>query len=68
MVGFFLLKTPQQGAQTCIHCAVHEGLEEYSGCYFFNCKLREVGNKEGTDDAIAARLWQVSSELVGLDK
>ena len=62
-----IFKTPWQGAQTSIHCAVQEGLEKYSGSYFADCKVKKVTNKEGTDDAIAARLWQVSAELVGLD-
>lgn len=29
-----LMKTPWQGAQTSIYCAVTEGLEDKSGCYF----------------------------------
>lgn len=32
--ALLLLKTPNQGAQTSIYCAVTEGLESYSGCYF----------------------------------
>lgn len=28
------MKTPWQGAQTTIYCAVTEGLENKSGCYF----------------------------------
>ena len=61
-------KSPWQGAQTTIHCAIHEGIEKNSGSYFADCKVKKVTNKEGTDDAIAARLWKVSAELVGLEK
>ncbi|MBN3300012.1 RDH11 dehydrogenase, partial [Amia calva] len=32
--SMLLMKTPTEGAQTSIYCAVTEGLEEYSGCYF----------------------------------
>lgn len=62
-----LLKTPQQGAQTTIHCAVTEGIEDQSGMYFLNCKVKEVTNPEAKDDAIAERLWDVSTQLVGLE-
>ena len=68
MMGWIFFKSPWQGAQTSIHCAVQEGIEKYSGSYFADCKVAKVTNKEGTDDAIAARLWQVSAELVGLDQ
>lgn len=32
--ALLLMKTPKQGAQTSIYCAVTEGLESLSGCYF----------------------------------
>lgn len=32
--AILLMKTPKQGAQTTIYCAVAEWLEPYSGCYF----------------------------------
>ncbi|KAF7708856.1 hypothetical protein HF521_017913 [Silurus meridionalis] len=32
--SILLMKTPWQGAQTSIHCAVTEGLEKKFGCYF----------------------------------
>lgn len=32
--SMLLMKTPWQGAQTSIYCAVTEGLERKSGCYF----------------------------------
>ena len=34
LFGYIFLKTPVQGAQTTIHCAVTENLEKYSGLYF----------------------------------
>ncbi len=33
-VIWFVFKTPWQGAQTSIHCAITEGLEAQSGGYF----------------------------------
>ncbi|XP_056597828.1 retinol-DH_like_SDR_c domain-containing protein [Triplophysa dalaica] len=62
--AILLMKTPKQGAQTTIYCAVAEWLEPYSGCYFRDCKLKEPA-PEGKDDLAALRLWEVSAKLVG---
>ncbi|XP_078673791.1 retinol dehydrogenase 12-like isoform X2 [Branchiostoma floridae x Branchiostoma belcheri] len=65
--AFMLLfgKRPQQGAQTTIHCAVSEGLEEFSGQYFADCTPKKP-SKEAQDDQTARRLWELSEEMVGL--
>ena len=63
-----MMKTPWQGAQTTIYCAVQEGIEKHSGSYFADCKVKKVTNPQGTDDAIAARLWEVSAKLVKLNQ
>lgn len=60
-------KSPWQGAQTNIHCAVTEGIEKYSGEYFSDCKVKKSPNPLATDDALAERLWGVSAQLVGLE-
>ncbi|XP_017562360.1 retinol dehydrogenase 13 isoform X1 [Pygocentrus nattereri] len=62
-----LMKTPWQGAQTTIYCAVTEGLESKSGCYFSDCVERQP-SPEGKDDEVARRLWEESARLVGLTK
>lgn len=53
------------GAQTSIHCAVQEGLDPLSGCYFSNCAVGKVPAK-ARDDATAKKLWEVSERLCGL--
>jgi hypothetical protein len=58
-------KSPWQGAQTTIHCAVTEGIEDQSGKYFSDCKVKKVTNPEA-NDTVAERLWEVSAKLVGL--
>lgn len=63
--SILLMKTPWQGAQTSIYCAVTEGLESKSGCYFSDCAVREPAS-EGKDDEVAQRLWKESARLVGL--
>ncbi|XP_042597375.1 retinol dehydrogenase 13 isoform X2 [Cyprinus carpio] len=61
-----LMKTPWQGAQTSIYCAVTEGLESKSGCYFSDCAEKDPA-PEGKDDEVARRLWEESARLVGLN-
>ena len=55
-------KTPREGAQTTIYCAVSEELEGVSGKFFADCK--EVRLNLSSQDA--ERLWELSSQLVGL--
>lgn len=62
---FFIIKTPQQGAQTSLYCAVTEGLESLSGSHFSDCQLAWVSS-QGRNETIARRLWDVSCDLLGL--
>jgi retinol dehydrogenase-14 len=59
------MKNPAQGAATSIHLASAPDLEQVTGRYFANSKLKR-SSKLSYDVAIAARLWQVSGDLVGL--
>jgi retinol dehydrogenase 14 len=59
------MKTPAQGAATSIHVACAPDLEQVSGRYFANSKPKR-SSKPSYDQATAARLWQVSDDLVGL--
>ncbi|KAI8484769.1 hypothetical protein Bbelb_375320 [Branchiostoma belcheri] len=58
-------KTVVQGAQTTIHCAVTEGLEDKTGQYFSDCAPKQPTSR-ARDDDVARRLWEVSEKLVGL--
>jgi NAD(P)-dependent dehydrogenase (short-subunit alcohol dehydrogenase family) len=60
------MKSPEQGAVTSINLASASGLERVSGRYFANSKPRR-SSKRSYDEAVAARLWQVSADLDGLD-
>lgn len=65
---FYLLgKTPKQGAQTTIYCAVDESLANVTGKYFSDCAIKEE-SKAAQDDEAAKKLWEVSEKLVGLRK
>jgi retinol dehydrogenase-14 len=59
------MKTPAEGAATSIHLASAPDLEQVTGGYFANSKIKR-SSKPSYDEAAAARLWQVSGDLVGL--
>jgi len=61
------MKAPAQGAATSIHLASAPDLEQVTGRYFANRKPKR-SSKASYDQAAAARLWQVSAELVGLNR
>ncbi len=66
-------KSPQQGAATSVLLAVSPLVEGVTGRYFDDCDEAERGvltartgvAAHALDPAAAARLWQVSSELIG---
>eukprot|EP00058_Branchiostoma_floridae_P023357 XP_002608847.1 hypothetical protein BRAFLDRAFT_89716 [Branchiostoma floridae] len=57
--------TPEQGAQTVIHCAVEEALSSESGLYYSDCDVKQPSQK-ATDDAVARQLWEMSESMTGL--
>ncbi|NXR29933.1 RDH12 dehydrogenase, partial [Zosterops hypoxanthus] len=61
----FFLKSPCEGAQTSIYCAVAEELESVTGQYFSDCQPAYVSPR-GRDDETAKKLWSVSCELLGI--
>ncbi len=60
-VEAFFLKTPDEGAQTQIHCATHPGLA--GGIYFTDCQPREPG-QDACDAEVAGRLWDATQEWI----
>jgi NAD(P)-dependent dehydrogenase (short-subunit alcohol dehydrogenase family) len=59
------LKTPTQGARTPIYLASSPDVEGITGQFFANRKPK-IANKAAGDLVVTARLWRVSSDLVGL--
>ena len=57
------MKSPAQGAATSIHLASAPDLDRVTGQYFANSKPKR-SSKASYDAAVAARLWQVSADLV----
>jgi retinol dehydrogenase 14 len=60
-----VMKSPATGAATSIHLASAPDLEQVNGGYFVNKKPKRSAQRSYDDD-VGARLWQVSSVLVGL--
>ena len=58
------LKTPAAGAATTIYLASSPEVDGVTGRYFANRKPK-TSSKASYDTAAAARLWQVSADLVG---
>jgi NAD(P)-dependent dehydrogenase (short-subunit alcohol dehydrogenase family) len=59
------MRTPAQGATTSIHLASSPELAQVSGGYFANGRPKR-SSTASYDEAVAARLWRVSADLVGL--
>jgi NAD(P)-dependent dehydrogenase (short-subunit alcohol dehydrogenase family) len=57
-----LLKTPAQGAATQCYLATNPAVASVTGRYFRDCNPAEPFPM-GKDDAMAARLWQVSEQI-----
>ena len=55
-------KTPVQGAQTSIYCAVQENLEKNSGGYFADSKLTS-SSQSSCNEEDAKRLWELSEDM-----
>lgn len=60
-------KTPEQGAQTTIYCALDEGVAKDNGMYYADCALK-APHSRANDVEMAKKLWDVSWKLVGLDE
>lgn len=60
-----LIKSPWDGAQTTIYCAVDESLANVSGLYYSDCAVKKPA-QQALDDAAAKKLWDLSASMVGL--
>jgi hypothetical protein len=60
-----VMKSPAQGAATSVHQVSTPELEQVSGRYFANRRPTRSSTRS-YDQAVAARLWEASADLVGL--
>lgn len=63
----YFIKTPEQGAQTTIYCAVDEKCAHETGLYYSDCKVK-TPSAYARDGDVARRLWEESLVLVGFSK
>ncbi|KAF7273980.1 hypothetical protein GWI33_013334 [Rhynchophorus ferrugineus] len=62
---YWIFKTPLEGAQTTIHCAVAKNIERYSGSLFSDCWVVDM-YKKAKNPELARELWSLSDKLVKL--
>ncbi|XP_037075975.1 retinol dehydrogenase 11-like [Pollicipes pollicipes] len=63
----FLAKSPLQGVQTTLYCALEPTLSAESGQYYADCRRTAPSSRaQSVEDA--RRLWEVSEQLVGLNR
>lgn len=62
----YLMKTPEEGAQTTICCAVSDEFATQSGLYYADCAVSTLLVPQASDAVLAKQLWDLSMELVGL--
>lgn len=65
--ALLLLKSPWQGAQTIIHCAVAEELQKVSGKHFVDCKMKDPPLPPSLDKEASEKLWKISTKMAGLN-
>jgi NAD(P)-dependent dehydrogenase (short-subunit alcohol dehydrogenase family) len=61
--GWLFMKTIPEGAATTCYVATSPELVGVRGFYFADCQVNEGDTPYVYDDAMAAKLWQVSEEL-----
>lgn len=61
----FLMRTPEKGAETVLWLASAPEVAALTGRYFYDLKEKS-SSRESSDPNLAARLWQISEQLVGL--
>lgn len=63
LFGWAFMKNIEEGAATQTYVATSPGLIGVNGFYFSDCNVDPVLTPAMQDDAMAARLWQVSEQL-----
>jgi NAD(P)-dependent dehydrogenase (short-subunit alcohol dehydrogenase family) len=65
-LGRAVLPTPRRGAEPLLHLATVADPEIINGGYFNRLKPEDPANEQARDPLLARRLWERSTELVGL--
>lgn len=62
-----VFKTPEEGAQSTLHCLLTPLSELDPGKYYVDCRKSHVYRSEAYDADVCERLWVESAKLVGVD-
>ncbi len=60
------MRTPKKGAETIIYLATEQGIENQSGEYFDDKRMRK-SSEDSYDEEKARKLWEMSMKLCGLE-
>ena len=60
---WLIFKTPKQGAQTTIYCAVDEEIKDKSGRYYSDCKEKPL-LEHARHDEDGEKLWKISEDTI----
>uniref|UniRef100_A0A4D5RPF1 Putative dehydrogenase with different specificities related to short-chain alcohol dehydrogenase n=1 Tax=Ixodes scapularis TaxID=6945 RepID=A0A4D5RPF1_IXOSC len=63
--ALFAVRTPSQGCQTIVDCAVNEEYDQHSGKLYRNCQPDKL-DSVAQDDEFAFKVWARSEELTGV--
>merc|ERR1712106_471746 len=67
-LGFLVGKNNLQGEQTSIFLSCEPGIENLSGEFFMDCKVRSSWmNKQALDKDLCSKLWDRSAQLVSFE-
>ncbi|CAK8671841.1 unnamed protein product [Clavelina lepadiformis] len=61
-------KSPEQGCQCILHCAISREAGDVNGKFFRNCEISEDIHPMSNDEEVLDKLWKISEELTGLNK
>ncbi|XP_012943306.1 retinol dehydrogenase 12 [Aplysia californica] len=67
LVSRIMFKPPEDGCQTLVYLAVADGLREFSGKLFTDCKAVKTNEKVKANKELSSRLWNVSAHLCGFE-
>ncbi|XP_013420758.1 retinol dehydrogenase 11 [Lingula anatina] len=67
VIGVFYFRSPEEGAQTAVHCAVADDVIGLSGHHFAECAIME-DCAQAKDAGIAKKLWEQSEQICGLNE
>lgn len=65
--AYFLMRSPDQGAQTIIHMATEPSLKGVTGKYFGDCSIESL-NSHAEDQHMSEKLWEMSEHLTSSKK